>query len=81
MGITHFNRRCEMLELSSNAKAFRDMYITIMIQEALALTVKEDREETIKNLEAEYEGWTFRDVAQQALLDGFIESMDEIYEE
>jgi len=72
--------QCNGSLLSPTAKNFRKTYISVMIMEVLALTVKEDEPTVIKELEAKFETWTFKDVAQQALLDGFIESIDEIYE-
>ena len=71
--------QCNGSLLSETAKNFREAYISVMIMEALALTVKEDEPTVIKELEDRYSKWTFREVAQQALLDGFIESMDDIY--
>ena len=71
--------QCNGSLLSETSKNFRNNYIQVMIMEALALTVKEDEPEVIRSLEAEYATWTFRDVANQAVLDGFIDSMDDIY--
>jgi len=67
------------MSLSQTAINFREAYISVMIMEALALTSQCDTVETIKSLEAEYADWTFRDVVQQAILDGFIDNADEIY--
>ena len=67
--------------LSETAELFRSGYIAVMINEALDLTADEDKANVIVKMEAKLNKWTFQEIAKQAINDGFISSMDEIYAE
>ena len=65
--------------LSAEAREWGEGYVQYQIMEALQLTEACDRDEVIESMESFYSEMTFRDLTQEALHEGFISSLDEVY--